>query len=405
MRRMRSLIGVVVATALGVACSAPTRGDGGTGGGTGGGGVDASVPMDAGSDGGATCWRSTPSTDGGRWALSLPTAPNGVYDPDLEDQPDAGRLWMSYSGVDGPPGSGLVSTHLAWSDDHGVTWCELGVVNAATRVSGVDLPPGLDADAGHWNHETSALVNDPDAPPVERWKLVWHRYLYADKPDGGEGRRFEYGWIAQRTATTPEGLLTAPETKLFSVLGYQATPEIQVFNDNAPGGSPRQYLPTIPALQCLVVTEPSLVEVGGDLYAALFCYQSATQQDVVLLKQNRTTRNYEYVGTLLGVAQAQAFNPALSNFNAPDLVKRGNELRLLVSPAAALYVGCLSYPVTDVTTATVAMTPTYGLSATPGAAQTGACTYFDRTATGVLVGDVVETGVQFRLYATGRALP
>jgi hypothetical protein len=338
--------------------------------------------------------------DGGRLELTLPTAPNGIYDPDLEVEPDGGALWMAYSGVDGPPGSGLVSTHLARSLDRGLTWCELGVVNQATRLVAAELPPGVAADGGHWNHETPAISYDPAAPASERWRLLWHRYLYANLPDGGDGRLFEYGWVAERAAASAEALASAPEHKLLSTIAYHVTPAIEGWNNAAPGGLPRQNLSS--QLPCLGAAEPSLLARGGRLFLALFCFSSATQQDIVLLELNRATNRFDLRGRLLGAPEATQFNALLTTFNGADLVARGPEVRLLVSPVLqTLYAGCLSYPVLDLNTATVAQTPTFGIAQTAGVGQTGACTWHDQSVLGVISGDVLLSGVQFRLYGNG----
>ncbi len=345
------------------------------------------------------CFTSTRPTDGGRLELNLPTAPNGVYDPDLEFDADAGVLWLSYSGVDGPPGTGQVSTLLARSLDRGLTWCDFGVINRASSLSAAELPPGVVAPGGHWNHETSAISHDPSAPVNERWRLIWHRYLHADLPDGGDGRLFEYGWIAERTAASPEGLASAPEHKLLSTIAYHFTPAIEGWNNAAPGGLPRQNLSA--QLPCLGAAEPSLLARGGRLFLTFFCF-TAAQQDIVLLELNRGTNRFDTRGRLLGSTEAMAFNPLLTTFNGADLVERGTEVRLLVSPVVqTLYAGCLSYPVTDLNTPTVALSPTFGISQTAGVGQTGACTWHDQSTLGVLSGDVLLSGVQFRVYGNG----
>ena len=91
--------------------------------------------------------------------LELPNPePNGVFDPNLARDPETGRLWMAYSGVSGPAGSGLVSTHLAYSDDDGTTWCHAGVVNQARDVPREEQPARVAGSNGHWNHEVAAIV-------------------------------------------------------------------------------------------------------------------------------------------------------------------------------------------------------------------------------------------------------
>ncbi len=114
-------------------------------------------------------WCVTTTGSFPRRLLVPDSEPNGFFDPSLALDPATQRLWMSYSGVTGPAGSGAVSTHLAYSDDGGDTWCDGGLVNSSEPEPN---PPaefaGLEAK---WNHETSSIVYDPDAPANARWKV------------------------------------------------------------------------------------------------------------------------------------------------------------------------------------------------------------------------------------------
>ena len=347
--------------------------------------------------------------------LELPGAePNGVFDPNLARDPETGRLWMAYSGVTGPAGSGLVSTHLAFSDDDGLSWCGGGVVNQATTVPPEEQPPRLAMPNGHWSHEVAAIAHDPGAPREARWSLVWHRYLHVEDSDPAtDDRRFEHGWIAQRTAATAEGLRTAPEGKLFSSAAYHATPEIEAYNDAVPGGPPERRFDHDPDLgDCLASTEPGMIAAGGNLYVALFCFRAPSDQDIVLVRLTHATGQWGYVGTLLTTRDAVAINPALVGFNGADLLWVGGTHRLLVSPTVGSgYLGCLEYQV-DLDTAMLldidggGPDPLHGVpkNPDPGVFQTGACTYDERSPLGLIVGDTYFSGVQFRLVATGDAL-
>ena len=349
--------------------------------------------------------------------LDLPNPePNGVFDPNLARDPGSGRLWMSWSGVTGPAGSGLVSTHLSYSDDDGTTWCDAGVVNPAAPVPPEEQPPRLAMPEGHWSHEVSALAHDPGAPEEARWRLVWHRYIHiADGDPSTDDRRFEHGWIAQRTAATPEGLLAAPEVKLFSALAYHATPEVEAYNDAQPGGVPLWRLDRdadSDLASCLVFTEPGLIASGGQLYVAVFCYRSPGEQDIVLVRLDHATGQWAYAGTLLTTPDATAINPALVGFNGADLIRVGGTHRLLVSPASgAAYLGCIEYEV-DLDAGTLRDSDGNGPDALfahpknpdPRVFQTGACTYAEGSPLGLIVGDTWLDGVQFRLVATGAGL-
>jgi len=96
--------------------------------------------------------------------LVLPGDDNGIFDPSVATDPASGRVWMSYSSVDGPGGSGRISTWLAYSDDGGQRWCGARRVNAARDVPTAERPAALAAFPTHWSHEVSALVYDVDAP-------------------------------------------------------------------------------------------------------------------------------------------------------------------------------------------------------------------------------------------------
>lgn len=344
--------------------------------------------------------------------LDLPGAePNGAFDPDVARDESSGRLWMAYSAVTGPAGSGFVSTHLAWSDDEGLTWCESGTVNAASRVPEEEQPPAIAGPDGHWNHEVPALVYDAEAPASERWTLIWHRYLHvADDDATTDDRRFQYGWIAARTAATADGLTTAPEQKLFSSIAYHARPEVEAYNESIVGGSPLKRWDTDPELGgCLVFTEPALLVVEETLYAAMYCFRTADRQEIALVARSGSAGEWSPVGTLLTTSDAVAIDPALVGFNAPDLYSIGSSVRLLVSPTVAgAYRGCLEYEL-DVAAGRLrdadgdGPDPTLGLEANPATDvfQTGACTYHEGLATGVVRGDTHFGVVQFRLVATG----
>lgn len=336
--------------------------------------------------------------------------PNGVYDPDLAWDPTEERLWMAYSGVDGPAGSGKVSTHLSFSDDRGVTWCHAGVVNLSQEVPMAEQPQDIAQEEAHWSHETPSLTYDPDAPMSSRWRLVWHRYLHVeDNVAGNEDRHFEYGWIAQRRAATPWELFEAPQEKLFSSVVYHINPAIEAYNDAVPGGEPIKRFDTDPAFgDCLAFAEPGVAASQGRLYAALFCFRSAEQQDIVLASYSHATEQWEAVGTLLTTQDAQTIHADLIGFNAADIYDTPSGWRLMVSPTVGAYLGCIEYAL-DLTAGTLqdlngdGPDPLFAMekNSDPNVYQSGACTYHHESNTGVISGDVYFTGVQFHLHATG----
>ncbi len=337
---------------------------------------------------------------------------NGVFDPNLARDPATQRLWMSYSGVTGPAGSGKVSTHLSYSDDQGQTWCHQGVVNAALVVPENEQPVGIAKPSAHWNEETSAIVYDPSAPSESRWTLIWMKYLHIeDNIPGNEDRHFEHGWIAQRKAATAEGLLAAPETKLFSASLYHASAAIEEYNASVPGGLPEKSWALDADLgSCLAFAEPGIIAVDSKVYVAMYCARDEVNRDVVLVE--RSGGVWSYKGTLLTAAHASAIHPALTSFNGADLVEVDGSIHLIVSPTAGdAYLGCLDY---EVNTATGSLVDTddngpdalyaYPASSDPDVYLSGACTYDEDSAMGLVFGEVHATGTQFRLFATGEKL-
>lgn len=118
--------------------------------------------------------------------------------------------------------------------------------------------------------------------------------------------------------------------------------------------------------------------------------------------------SWSYVSTLLTTQDAQAIDPSLVGFNAADIYAAGDTHRLIVSPTAGLYLGCIEYQL-DLGTGQLQDRQgdgpdalwTHPKNTDPGVIQTGACTYDQHSSLGVVVGDTHLSGVQFRLYATG----
>ncbi len=177
----------------------------------------------------------------------------GIFDPSVTREPGSGRLWMSYSSIANssyyqPALYWGVSIRLAYSDDNGMTWKDSGAVVAANIEATVGPlteahPAGniVAGSQGIWQSETSSLVYDPSAPLSERWKLIWHQYLNANLVS----YFVDYGWLAMKMASTPQGLETATAIKLFAGIGLQpanTNSNIPVF---APiGGAPAINLHT-----------------------------------------------------------------------------------------------------------------------------------------------------------------
>jgi hypothetical protein len=410
MRRRSSLValaGSFVAIAAVGCSSSEDGGAGGAGGGTtsGGGG--------AGGEGGAPeCVAQAGPLP---WDLALPGAePNGVFDLDFARDPETSRLWAVYSGVTGPAGNGRVSTHLAYREDDGATWCGGEALNPATTVAAPDLPADASGDEGHWNHETASVVHDPSAPAGERWRVVWHRYLVVDDGvPGTDDRALAYGWFAQRRAATPEELLTAPEEKLFSGLAYDVDADIQAYNDAQPGGAPQQRWDQEPALaDCVLFAEPGLLADAGQLYLVSFCARDATDTRVVLVSLDHATGAWSFRGTLLEGTDGAALDPSFTGFNGADLFATGATTRLVVTPIAGDgYRGCVTYGVdllagalNDANGNGPDVLFTLPAPEEPSVFHWGACAYQEGSATGVVVSNGHDAGVTFRMVATGLTL-
>lgn len=342
--------------------------------------------------------------------LALPADnDNGPYDPSVATDPESGRVWMVYSRVVGPAGEGMVSTHLAFSDDGGASWKYSNLINESVALEAEELPAEFtDPVSAHWNHEVPSLAYDPGAPADERWRMIWHRYLHVDDGSpGNEDRRFSYGWIATRAASDPALLAAAPEENLFSALGYHSTAEIEAYNDAVSGRPAVELNQLHPDLSdALVISEPGMTAGDGRLYVSLLMRDHA-DGFVILLSLDHATAQWSYVDTLLTPAHAKSLRRAWENFSAPELFVKGSQGYLLVSPVDGLYDGALLLRL-NLANGNVEESRSgrplvvYEFAATDGAIQSGVPAYDPGlSATGIILGDVGTTEPQFSLYATG----
>lgn len=346
----------------------------------------------------------------GRDRITLPeVGAFGVFDPSI--RADGARVWMSYSAVETPqtlfcPSAttstiSRVTTRLAYSDDQGVTWTDIALVNDAPTIClGAPLVVGV------WQAEVSSLVKDPAAPPDERWKLFYHRYLWV-KDSSADNRRFEAGWIARRAAGRPDLLPAAPERKLFVGSGYD--PAFDVV-----GGAPMIALDRLDVAlnPCLVFTEPGGLSSGGDLFLALSC-ASSTPQDSKLVLIAQGGGQWRYVGTLLNAADGLALG-STGPPTAADLFVVGAQAYLLATRTLAdRYDGCLVFGA-DLPTARVAREPTgrpkvlLELRPMIAGSHSGACAYEPLARqSGILFGEVdTSTGVpSFQIFRSHVNIP
>jgi hypothetical protein len=291
-------------------------------------------------------------------SLDMPWAgANGVFDVSLASDPDSGRLWMSHSGVVRQPSGDHVSTWLAYSTDGGAHWCPVGQVNPSRDLPDAERPPDLIAldQPAFWNHEVSALVRDPAAPPDERWRLVWHRYLHTNDGDPQtDDRRFVNGWVATKTAASPQELLSAPERKWIATPGYYVSAEVSDYNDRFQGPPELRLAEVDPDLaDCVLVTEPGLLAANGVLYLSMLCGRMDRTNPIVLLGLDHSNASLSLRGQMLGSAEARHLDPNFEGFSATELFEKQGAHYLFVTPTIADgYRGCLAYPI-DLQTGTL----------------------------------------------------
>ena len=285
---------------------------------------------------------------------------NGIFDPSLARDPASGRIWMSYSAVDPSvlwPTQNVtaVSTRLAYSDNNGKTWTDSGAV--INNFSDVTLSLTGLSNAGTWINEVSQLVYDPGATAAERWKILWHHYLMINNV-----QHFEHGWLGMKSASTPEGLVTATEVKLFAGYLYDTG------NNTAGGGSqspvpgaPQIQLDTAlnPALNNCVFSEPGMYASGSALYVSLLCVKitglsplTISDHPIVLLKCSgycTTGSNWSYAGTVLNDSNAAAIGFD-TGFSASGLFESAGRIYLVATPVQTAgapwpnyYNGCRVY--------------------------------------------------------------
>ena len=270
----------------------------------------------------------------------------GIFDPSLAFDPSTNRIWMSYSVVGDsvmwPGQNDTIGTRLAYSDDAGTNWQDAGLeVNTALDVV---LPLPSPNDAGTWNHEVSAIVYDPAAPVNERWKMLWHHYLWVNG-----ARHFEHGWIAMRTAPAPDGPWSS-ERKLFVGSMYNTVNDVTI-------GPPEVQLDQLDVElnNCLTFSEPGMVATTDALYVVMLGAETPPDNRIVLLKwpYSNPSGLWEYIGSFL-VGNVDAASFGYDGFNAPDMFTMGSNYYLIVTPQTAnKYLGTFIFEIEDLDTATL----------------------------------------------------
>jgi hypothetical protein len=352
---------------------------------------------------------------------------DGVYDPSLCDDPDGKRVWLSYTSANRQAVQGknmhFFETRLALSADHGASWLDQQL---AFNKSEAEADPPSEY-AGHpaiWVNEVSSLTYDPGAPQPARWKLVWQKYLKVE--DGTtEIRKFEYSWLAFKTAATVDGLVGASEHKLLVGKLYDAAGNVQY--KDARGGPPELRISELNSslADCLVLTEPGLAATADSLYLVLSCgYKptaaAAAKMRVVLLRYSNPAGPWTYVGTIFDAAAAAAVDPSYLGYTAADLVLRGSEAYLVVSPmivptgTIGPYHGCDVFRFENLATAALADVDLDGkpdrlqtVRMLQGGINNGACGYSSgSTASGLIFGEIFPVAPPYaRLFKSGSNIP
>jgi hypothetical protein len=275
-------------------------------------------------------------------------SPSGIYDPSVVVS--GGRAWLAYSSVDyHVDGQGDrvqdVGLRIARSDDGGATWTYARTVVAPGAASLAD-PEGTVCGQtvcnGRWAYETSWLVEDPAAPPAERFRLYAHQYfLYPPHATvaGQSATKYHLGAIVVWTAAAPDQLGGTPRT----ALRWNLTPASFTGGVNVNGlGSA--------LAPCLVVAEGSAAVRGGQMDLVLTCIEPGAEplpQKIVLLRSADHGQSFSYVRTLLEAGDAAWLGA--SHFTAPALLAGPDPAPVLVvTPSyGGLYLGCGVIPFED----------------------------------------------------------
>lgn len=343
---------------------------------------------------------------------------NGIFDPAIAHDPASGRLWMSYSAVD--PSTlwptqnvNVVATRLAYSDDNGKTWAGNSSGALISDYSDVTLSPPSPNAAGTWINEVSQLVYDPGANPAERWKILWHHYLLINNI-----RHFEHGWIAMKTAATPEGLATAQEIKLFGGYLYDSANDTQGGTTLSPvGGAPLLQLDTSldPALNTCVFTEPGMYASNSALYLSLLCVKIPGLSHLIALFKcaspcsTVSAAGWSYLGTALQDSNAAAFGFD-SGFSASGMFESAGSIYLVATPVQTAgapwpdyYSGCRIFRFANIDTALLQMSGSQpaligSVDGTAGSFN-GACAYHaSANMSGMLFSELNTSTLVFQMY-------
>ncbi len=336
---------------------------------------------------------------------------NGMYDPAIAYD-ETGVGWMVYTAV---VFGSYHHTNLAKTEDNGLTWQFVATVNESRN--GTVIQDGQRV-SGLWRHEVPTLIHDPTDPDVNgKWKIFWHKYFAKDPGTSIDDRLFDYGWIAYKSAHTPEDLAYAQEVRLFGADPYP--------RDGATGytGYPVKH-----ALNRLdddlndyvFFSEPGAVVRQGVIYLSADAGTEISgmgrwqNYQTVLFSSPDHGTSWNYVGVLTDFSDALHYGFAILTSTA--LVTMDDTTYLLATPAGRLsgdntgHNGVYIFEFTDLSRAHLTR-DMYGnlvfkeyLRPLWGARSGGQSTYDPNG--GIVMGNIVigEGYDLFRIFNTGRMI-
>ena len=222
--------------------------------------------------------------------------------------------------------------------------------------------------------------------------------------------------MAFKKASTPQGLATATESKLFSGAAYDPA-------NNTAGGSSRSPLGRAPLIglnslfaplgTCVVFTEPGALVTPAALYLSMSCKEvpaGTTENRVILLRcaepcNPLLSSSWTLVGTVFSHANAVA--AGYKDFDGASLFEKNGSFYLVASPTsdspiADAYNGRLVYQFANIDLGLLQPNnggPAQATSSLHGTSNSfnGACGYHAQaTASGVLYSELDTSGAVIR---------
>ena len=345
---------------------------------------------------------------------SLATLPNGSLssfrgfaDPTMRKDPTSNTLWMAYSWphlnvVAGSkkPIAG-VETHLAYSNDNGVTWKYQGQLWPSNAM--IDL--GNNTGAGFMEHEVPNLL------PVDRnGTVTWYgvRLDYFVPNNGGYASRPPQSFqLKIMQASTPAGLANASG----QVLGSMATAKGWGANVNLAALSSKTS-------DCELWNEPALYYQNNLLYLSTRCLAYRGRQmdeadsdfEIYSTAAQGSISNWQwkYVGNLTNASIASQ----LGHIGTTQLdLANGTDGKLLAilspedyNPSIKDYVhyGCVALEVASIDPPSLAHNSSGNLivraqitASDEGTSGSAACTYEPSSKTGIVLVRRQKTSTEF----------